>query len=347
MNLLENSRERQPLESPRLGMGFYLPTDYITNQHIENWDIRTGSGNKLEAADIEKRTGILRRFVEYHRTTEDMAERAAFFAISGLKEPVKVVMVSSSYPTGNNIAQTVADRLHLQPHTTLDIHAACSGFPRGLSFIKENEENFIGERILFIASEKYSPTLADLRENGLENDPSMAQTIFSDGAYGIAFTYGRDLKILSALDYRFPEDVSKHLRMPVDRSKARKPFIEETIPPSESGFFEQNGREVYKAVRNGVPPLIYRAIDKAELTPDQIQLVIPHQGSKHVVEALQHQLPDLDVLADYENGNFSSASIIKGLYKAIQEKKVVKGDNVVFAGFGAGLFASTVVVHLS
>lgn len=343
---LEQARERQPFEFPTIGKGFYLPADYITNQHIEDWNVTTASGKQLRAADIEKRTGVKRRFVEYHKTTEDMAQRAALFAINGFKEPIDVVFASSSYPTGNHISSTVAKRLHLEPQFALDIHAACSGFSRGLSFIKEHERKFHGKRVLFVASEKYSPTLADLRIDGIAKDPSMAQTIFSDGAYAMTFTYGRDLEVLSALDYRFPKDISQNLKMPVDLTLAQAPFIAEPIPTSKSGLFEQNGAEVYTAVRNGIPPLVDQTIDRAGLKPTDIRLVIPHQGSKHVVTTLAHQLPDLQVLEDYENGNFSSASVMKGLYKAIQERKVESGDNVVLAGFGAGLFASTVVIQL-
>lgn len=343
MNRLE--AERRP-EEPGIRFGHYLPAHILTNATIASWNIQTGSGNKLTAEDIEKRTGITHRFVATTETPEDMAYNASVFALD--RDPSftrpDVVFASTSYPTGNNVASEVSRRLNIHPEMTLDIHAACSGFTRGLSYIKEHEEEFLGKRILFSTTEKYSPTLANLQENGIAYDPSLAQTIFSDGAYTIGFTYGKDLVVHASLDYRFPDNESQCLLMPIDMSLAVPPFITEHVPPSDNGYFYQEGRKVYGAIRNGIPPLIRQVVEESNLQVDDIKYVIPHQGSRHIVETLQDRLPEFKVYSDYQQGNFSSASIPKALYKAFQKGDIQKGDSVVLAGFGAGLFTSLSVV---
>jgi len=138
--------------------------------------------------------------------------------------------------------------------------------------------------------------------------------------------------------------------MPIDKSQQVAPYHEIPIPQSAK-VFEQNGRDVYVRVRdpkNGVPPLIHQTVEKAHLLPRHIAAVVVHQGSLHMVEALEKQLPEYEgkFIHDYAQGNWSSGSILKGLKKAIDEGRVGKGDFVVMAGFGAGLFSATSVIQL-
>jgi 3-oxoacyl-[acyl-carrier-protein] synthase-3 len=124
------------------------------------------------------------------------------------------------------------------------------------------------------------------------------------------------------------------------------PFINEPIPYPESGKFEQNGGEVVKIISNNIRPLIEQAITQAKLKPSDIKIVFPHQGSRPTTEAVEKAISEYRVCKDFEEGNFSSASIPKALMKAINQGEIKRGDNLVLAGFGAGMFASIAVVKL-
>ncbi len=324
-----------------LEIAAYFPEQVLTNEQIASWGIQTG-GKPLTTEAIFKKVGVKKRYLaDDAQNVLDMGLRA-MKALSSL-QGVDMIFFSTSYPDGVNNASEIA-RSNPTADGCVNIHAACSGFTLGLNHIWKNRERFLGKRILFVASEKYSPTLVDLRLN--QDDPSLSQTIFSDGAAAIIFTAGQDLKILYASNYSFPREKSMCLRMPVNHELVRHPALTVNIPPSENGHFRMDGKAVYEQVRETVPVLIKTAIERAGLDKKDIKLVIPHQASRHLLEALTRRLPGLQTYSDLEDGNWSSASIPKAMRQAINEGVITAGDKIVLAGFGAGLFTSITVAEL-
>lgn len=348
-------------ENPSLSFGVYLPNYHnpLTNWLIERWQVLTKSRERyLTAADISKKTGVERRFrASPDETVVDMGIKAAEKALGGRKE-VDFVMVSSSHPIGVNIAREIASRLKLprvrtdkdepEENDIIDIFAYCAGFAYGLHFLKENDERFRGKRILFVSTEKYSDRVLDLekeREQAAQLDPSLAQTIFSDGATAFLFTYGDDLEVLVSETYKFAH-VRNIIRMPVDKKLAVQPCIFEEVDVSPD-FFRQEGSMVYEEVRNRVTPKIDSLIERAGIDPEQIQFVVAHQGSGHILDAIQKKLRHkLPFVRDIEDGNFSSASIPKALAKESEYGRIDPNKIILIAGFGAGagLLASIAAV---
>ncbi len=329
-----------------LSIGIYKPDEFITNEDIEEWNAQTKSGNLLTAQGIRDKIGIARRFwAGKNETTIDMGEYAARAA--GNLENVDAIFVSTSYPIGKNVSLEIGNRLgiKIQPELHLDIHAACSGFVRGLAYMKEHEKEFQGKKVLFVATEKYSDTLVDLRKKGgSEIDRSIAQTIFSDGATAIIFRYGIDIHVLEYENIKLPEKFNNYLRMPIDRTLMVMPFIEEPIPNSSSLYLEQDGPHVFQRMLSYVPALNKRVVEKG-IQPSDIKLVIPHQASGPMINGLEEKMSDFTLFKDLEDGNFSSASIPKALMRAIREGKIQRGNKILLSAFGAGLFASSAVIE--
>lgn len=355
MSLAELPKHFEPIPSPEtpdkpsVVFGLYLPTKILTNQEIESWNLRkTPDGNPLSARAILTTTGVEKRYVADERETAFlMGINAAQQALNG-KMP-DAVIVSTSFPAGFNLSKRISEELGVTPDFHLDVHAACSGFTLSLAYIKEHEQEFLGRKILLVATERYSPFLHDLKTEGRNSDLSLAQTLFSDGAYAIVFEYGRDLQVLSALNLRFPKEVEPYIQMPVKQKLMSLPFIEEFVPYPESGKFEQNGRRVLNTVSRSIWSLIDEAVRKANLTPSDIKRIFPHQGSKPMTQAIingkMDGYADGVIYEDYQEGNFSSGSIPKALMRAVNQGELKRGDNLVLAGFGAGMFASIVVVR--
>lgn len=342
-----NKESLQPKEKKEridtISFGLYIPQKTLTNQEIESWQVKTPGGNMLTAEDILKRTGIERRHIATKAETIEYMALAASDQAMGKKRRAGLLIATTSYPT-RNLSQHIMDTKNYSNLVNMDIYAACSGFVRGLSFMKTHENTFMGHSVLMVASEKYSDKVFDLKK-GVEDDPSLAQTIFSDGAVAMHFIYGKDLRVLSANNRKLPGDLTASIKMPIDRNRMRPVYIEESVPLSPSGKFEQDGKTVYRAVIENVPKLIIQTIDKAHLKEKDIKLIIPHQGSGHIVDGLQKHLPNMPVFKDVEDGNFSSASIPKAILRAREEGLIHRKDRVVLAGFGAGLFASVAVVE--
>lgn len=352
-------------ETPQnnIAFGLYLPQRILTNEEVESWEHSNGGlvvdtkGRHITEEGIVKRTGIKRRYVANpQESTLYMGEQAASGVVNGNDE-VYGVIFSSSYPVGFNQASKLAFDLGLRSRGNLEVGAACSGFVRGLAYIKEHENRFLDRNMLLVASERYSDTCADLRKVNPEEEPSQAQLIFSDGATAMRFTYGQDLQVLSKINHSVR---SSDIRMPIHSSLKAGFYIEAPVPYSED-FFRQNGPAVLRTVVREVPPLVDDVVRRANLTAEDIKFVIPHQPSRHLLESLSQRSPNYTYISDIESGNFSSASIPKALaqiaggaemnayregqVQTAQQYEINPGDKVVFAGFGAGFFASVTVVE--
>ena len=84
-----------------------------------------------------------------------------------------------------------------------------------------------------------------------------------------------------------------------------------------------------------------KVLEKTGLTTDDVDLVIPHQANRRIIQnSVQNQLkiPDDKIYINLQKyGNTSTASIPIALCEAIEEGRISPGDNIVFVGFGAGL----------
>lgn len=366
--VFHTSQETEPHRSFLPEFASYIPGSTIDNDEMASWEILSDRKEKdgtityrtLTAEGIEKVTGIKRRHITTYETVASMATAA----VATLDNPheANILIVASSYPTGENLAKKVKKDLHLETSHELEVGAACSGFAYALTYLKENETKAKGKNIIVAATEDYAKSLVDFHpkkdkrkgkiKNTIAKDRSLAQSLFSAGAGAIQFTYGENLTVLDYTNKEWNKKQSSCLRMPIDRSKIRQPYLEVEVPPTKTGKFRQRGKKVLEAVSQSIPNLIDETITQAGLTPEDIALVIPHQGSGHIVSAIEKRLTRKNeayegkVMHAYENGNFSSVSIILALMQALEEGRVKMGDTIVLAGFGAGLFASVVVVKL-
>jgi len=80
-------------------------------------------------------------------------------------------------------------------------------------------------------------------------------------------------------------------------------------------------------------------LQKSGLTLDDIDLVIPHQANKFMLERLRAKLK---IAADKywidmkDSGNTVSATIPIALESAMQQGRIKAGDRVALVGFGVG-----------
>ena len=93
-------------------------------------------------------------------------------------------------------------------------------------------------------------------------------------------------------------------------------------------YVHMDGQEVYKFATRQVPACIKDALDKANLTVEDVDLFVLHQANVRIIESVAKRLksdlsrfPTIPVLLDELN----------------RDKKLKKGDRLVLSGFGAGL----------
>jgi 3-oxoacyl-[acyl-carrier-protein] synthase-3 len=82
------------------------------------------------------------------------------------------------------------------------------------------------------------------------------------------------------------------------------------------------------------------AIDKAGLTPDDIQVFVPHQANFRIIDAARERLglsEDRVVVTVDEYGNNSTASIPLAMAHALDDGRIRDGDHLLVVAFGGGL----------
>ena len=95
------------------------------------------------------------------------------------------------------------------------------------------------------------------------------------------------------------------------------------------GFIEERWRQI--------PEVLYRA---SGLSPEAVDLYIPHQVTRSLIEAGRHAArlsPSLviDILADY--GNCGSVGLLIALDHAFREKRLAPGTSAMLSAVGGGI----------
>jgi 3-oxoacyl-[acyl-carrier-protein] synthase-3 len=194
------------------------------------------------------------------------------------------------------------------------------------------------EHILVVGAEKLS-TITD------ETDRSTA-ILFGDGAGATvvsAHNGQTDGAVLSTF-IRSDGRLAELLYRPGGGSTT--PFSQQVLT-DRSYFMKMAGREVFKSAVRAMAQACDEAIQRAGLTTQDIDLMVPHQANIRIIEATAKHagMPMDKVMVNIDRyGNTSAASIPLALDQAISEGRLQKGMTVLLVTFGAGFtWGSTVV----
>lgn len=100
------------------------------------------------------------------------------------------------------------------------------------------------------------------------------------------------------------------------------------------------GKEVFRFAVRAMADSCCRVLQKAGLTPDDVDLFCPHQANLRIITAAAEHLGlsmDRVFVNVQKYGNMGAGSIPVALYEAEQEGRLHRGDLVMTVGFGAGL----------
>jgi 3-oxoacyl-[acyl-carrier-protein] synthase-3 len=90
------------------------------------------------------------------------------------------------------------------------------------------------------------------------------------------------------------------------------------------------------------------AINKAGLTRDDIDLLIPHQANVRIIQSVAKRLgfPMDKVFVNIDRyGNTSAASIPIAISEAVTEGRLRDENNLLVVAFGSGLTSAAGVIH--
>lgn len=310
-----------------VGTGRYLPGREVTNQEM---------AKMIDTSDewIADRTGIRARRI----AGED--ENAAFMgAEAGRRamcragvEPGEIdILLLSTITPDRLLPSTACDTQALLGTTNavaMDISAACSGWLYGLSMAEGYIAAGRGELALVIATEKMS-AIVDWEDRA-------TCVLFGDGAGAAVVRPSTNGRGLISSHHQSDGMLADLLYRPA--GGAAIPMDQDVLDRRDH-LVKMRGRDVFKnAVRN-MSEAADIALQQAGMTPDDIDLVIPHQANLRIIEATA-KYSGISMDKVYVNvdryGNMSSATIPVALDEALEEGRLVPGMNLLAVAFGAG-----------
>ncbi|MFY7827924.1 MAG: beta-ketoacyl-ACP synthase III [Flectobacillus sp.] len=317
-----------------VGLGHYVPENVISNQYLE-------SIMDTNDAWITERTGIKeRRYFTYGKDTNaSMATEAAKIAIerAGLSPQeidfiVYATITPDYYFPGPGFV--LQRNLGMQNVGVLDIRDQCSGFVYALSTADQFIRSGMYKNILVIGAEIQSTFLNHTTEG------RGVAVIFGDGAGAavVQATTDPSHRILSThlhADGTYAEDL--YVKDP--GSSRPKRFYDDLFKDKNTGEVIMNGNMVFKHAIVRFPEVIKEALEQNNLTPEDIDLLVPHQANLRISEYVRQQmgLPEEKVMNNIQKyGNTTAASIPIALSEAWEMGKIKDGDLVCLAAFGSG-----------
>ena len=316
------------------GTGSALPEKTVTNFDLQQL---------VETSDewIQKRTGIAQRRISTGETVATLAaqacEKALEMAGKTAKE-VDLILVATCSPELllPCCACQVQDFIGASNAVAFDLNAACSGFLFALNTAYVYLQCGIYKNALIVGSEVLSK-LVDWNDRG-------TCILFGDGA-GAAFVETTDEEIICENGRRSGmecmvqgSDGTKGMVLSCAERTVNSAFFSEK--KTESPYIQMDGQEVYKFATKQVPVCIQQALEKVEMTVDDVDWFLLHQANVRIIESVAKHLK-VDIAKFPMNihsvGNMSSATIPVLLDECCRNGKIKKGDRVVLSGFGAGL----------
>jgi len=307
-------------------VGGYVPDYVLTNQILETM---------VDTNDewITSRTGIKER-----RILKDKDKGTSFLAIEAAKDllkkgnidPKEIDMVIMATATPDMpVAITgsyVATKIGAINAFSYDLSAACSSFLFGMSIAAKYIESGSYKKVLLIGADKMS-SIIDYTDRS-------TCIIFGDGAGAALFE--PNFEGLGVLDEYLRTDGDGRPFLKIDAGGSLLPSSEETLKNNQHVVF-QDGKTVFKFAVTKMADVSEKMLFRNNINGDDLQWLVPHQANNRIIEATARrmQVPEHKVMKNiHKYGNTTSATLPLCLYD--YEKKLKKGDNLVFASFGGG-----------
>jgi len=313
-------------------LGTFAPSRVLTNADFEKM---------VETSDewIVQRTGIRRRHVV---SENEYSSDLAIAAVDDLLahhpgfdlETIDYIVCGSTTPDYAYPSLSAMLQAHYGLQKTvgaLDISTACAAFPYGINIAAGLIGTGQTRRVLVIA--------ADALTRSVDYADRSTCVLFGDGGGAAVIEYSA-IPAIFGMDAGADGTAGSFLYRTGTRTE-----INGIQDPSR--LLRQEGQAVYRWVMENVPAFVYRIVERAGLSLDEIDWFVPHSANLRMIEALCKRLPipiERTLLSVEEYGNTSAVSIPLALVPAVRDGRVKPGQRVLIVGFGGGLVTAGNVV---
>lgn len=321
------------------GTGSYLPETVLSNFDLEKM---------VDTSDewIRQRTGIVeRRIAEDDVATSDLSVKAARLAIKRAQiDPLEIEMILVATVTPDTFFPSTAcyvqKGLGAKNASAMDISAACAGFLYGLDLANGLIVSGQYNTILVVGGEVFN--------NIVDWNDRNTCVLFGDGAGAAVVQATEEPRGILSSYIGSDGDYADINLLGIPAGGSRMPVTSNAIDQNLNKI-QMNGREVFKLGVRLMPEAAERALKKANVSVDDIDLLIPHQANLRIIEAVGHRLgvPRDKVYVNVDKyGNTSAATVIIALDEAIQEERAKPDDLILLVTFGAGLTWGSTLLKL-
>lgn len=298
------------------GWAVNLPDKVLTNADL---------ANMVDTSDewITERSGISTRHVGgtvIEMSTEAGRDAIAAAGLSSSQIDLLILATTTSDRLVPASSSVIQNNLGLSCGA-LDLNAACSGFVYGLVTAMQFIDGGM-QRILLIGSDALS------RFTDWEDRTTCV--LFGDGAGAVVIE--RNATTQSLLGWHLTSDGS----------------LQDLLFCEHGEKIIMQGQEVFRKAVLAMENAANIAADRAGISIDEIDLVVPHQANMRIIEAALRRLNiplEKAAIVLHRTGNTSAASIPLALVDAIEDNRVTPGDLVLLVGFGAGMTAAAAVLR--
>jgi len=101
-----------------------------------------------------------------------------------------------------------------------------------------------------------------------------------------------------------------------------------------------SGKSVFVFATDVIPQIIAELTRRADITPDQLDHIIPHQANLRIIDFISKKMgiPKERFLLNLDRyGNTAAASVGLALDENLQNGTIKPGERVLMMGFGGGL----------
>jgi 3-oxoacyl-[acyl-carrier-protein] synthase-3 len=314
------------------GTGSALPKKIVTNADLEKIVDTTDEW-------IVDRTGIRQRHVAEEETTNTLATEAAqkAMAAAGVEaDDIDLIIVATATPdrffpsTACHLQHTLGTRECI----AFDVQAACSGFIYALS---------VADNFIKAGSVKNALVIGAECLSWLVNwDDRSTCVIFGDGAGAVVLSASEEAGILSTSLHANGNFADLLYVDNPCRSQANQGQLDPV-------HLHMAGNKVFKLAVSKLGELVQDVVEKHQLSPDEIDWLIPHQANDRIIKATADRLkmPMSKVVRTVDiHGNTSAASVPLALDVAVRDGRVQKGHLCLLEAFGAGLTWGSVLVKM-
>lgn len=320
-----------------IGAGSYLPANCVPNAQL---------AQSVDTSDewIIARTGIRQRHIAAQgEMTSDLALAAAKAALTDADiqaDDLDLIILATTTPddTFPATATKVQAGLGMAHGMAFDVQAVCSGFVYALSVADAMIVSGQARRALVIGAETFSRLL--------DWEDRTTCVLFGDGAGAVV------VEALEVEGERAPAEGQGILASALRSDGRYRDMLFVDGGPSSSqsvGHVRMRGPDVFKhAVRN-LASIMSEVLEKAGLTPDDVDWVVPHQANQRILDATAKKLdlpPEKVIVTVDKHANTSAASVPLAFDAARRDGRIKTGDLVLFEAMGGGFTWGALAVRL-